>query len=365
MTLTAPRARKLSVICLLLFAAGALYLSWIIARSFLTPILAAAILAIAIYPLHQDMKRYIKSPSASAWVTTLLVLVVVLGPTVLVVSHVANEITGLYGWLSERKTEEGGWTQYVTNLAERPLEWVSAKTGVSREQLRQTALDRIKNLGAALLQWAKSLVVNLGQTIFDLVTMMVTLFFLLRDGVRIRDRLGALIPIEPHRYQELVATISSAITANVYGVLVVAVVQGTLGAIGYAIAGLPSVMLWSVATALFSMIPLGGTALVWLVACVYLLAIGSWGKALFMLAWGAGLISTADNVVRPLVLSGRVKLNTLLIFFSLLGGVEAFGIIGIFLGPIVISVTIALLKMLEEERAEWEAGRNSLGVTER
>ena len=87
------------------------------------------------------------------------------------------------------------------------------------------------------------------------------------------------------------------------------------------------------ATALFSMIPLAGAASVWVVASIYLLAIGSWGKAIFMLAWGAGVISTADNIVRPIVLSGRVKLHTLLIFFSLLGGVKAFGIIGLFTGP--------------------------------
>ena len=139
-----------------------------------------------------------------------------------------------------------------------------------------------------------------------------------------------------------------------YGVVAVALAQGTLGAIGYAIAGLPSVVIWSVATALMSMIPLAGAASVWAIASIYLLAIGSWGKAIFMVAWGAGVISTADNIVRPLVLSGRVKLHTLLIFFSLLGGVKAFGIIGLFVGPIIVSVAMALLKILQEERLDWE-----------
>jgi len=83
-------------------------------------------------------------------------------------------------------------------------------------------------------------------------------------------------------------------------------------------------------------------------------ATGHWGKALFMIIYGAGVISMADNVLRPLVLSGRVKLNTLLIFFSLLGGVEAFGVIGLFVGPIVVSLAMALLTILAEERAEWE-----------
>jgi predicted PurR-regulated permease PerM len=146
-------------------------------------------------------------------------------------------------------------------------------------------------------------------------------------------------------------------------VVAVAVAQGTLGAIGYAIAGLPSVVLWSVATSLFSMVPMAGAAAVWVTATLYLLAIGDWGKAIFMAAWGAGVISMADNIVRPWVLSGKVKLHTLLIFFSLLGGVRAFGIIGLFVGPIIVSVAMALLEILEEERREWEGRSSAEGLS--
>jgi predicted PurR-regulated permease PerM len=95
-------------------------------------------------------------------------------------------------------------------------------------------------------------------------------------------------------------------------------------------------------------------ASVWIVGTLYLLAIGNWGKAIILAAWGAGVISTADNIVRPIVLSRGVKLHTLLVFFSLLGGVRAFGMIGLFIGPIIVSVAMALLEILEEERREWE-----------
>jgi predicted PurR-regulated permease PerM len=270
----------------------------------------------------------------------------------------------LYGWLNERQSMEGGWREYAGNLAQRPLDWVAGRTGMSEQQLKQAVLDRLQNLSTALLDWAKSLVVNIGGTIVNTVIMLLTLFFLLRDGERIRDRIGALLPLEDHRYRQLIETISASIAANMYGVVAVSLAQGTLGAIGYAIAGLPSVMLWSVATSLFSMIPLAGAASVWGAACIYLLAIGHWGKAIFMLAWGAGVISTADNIVRPLILSGRVKLHTLLIFFSLLGGVKAFGVIGLFVGPIIVSVAMALLKILEEERLEWQriSAANAPGI---
>jgi predicted PurR-regulated permease PerM len=348
--------KRLSLLFLVLVTSATLYLSFVIARPFLTPIVTATILAIAIYPLYLRLRTYIRNRSGAALMATLLVLIAILLPAVLIVNTLAHETTALYGWLNEKQSLEGGWREYAGSLIDPPLEWVAGRTGMSEQQLKQAALDRLQNVSAALLNWAKSLVVNIGGTIVNTVIMLLTLFFLLRDGEWIQQRIGSILPIEARRYEQLVETISASIAANMYGVLAVAVAQGTLGAIGYAIAGLPSVMLWSVATALFSMIPLAGAASVWVVASIYLIAIGNWGKAIFMLAWGAGVISTADNIVRPLVLSGRVKLHTLLIFFSLLGGVKAFGIIGLFTGPIIVSVAMALLKILEEERREWELG---------
>jgi predicted PurR-regulated permease PerM len=355
------RGKRLSVLLLVVLTAATLYLSFIIARPFLTPIITATLLAIAINPLFIRISRYIRNRSGAAVLATVLVLIAIVVPAVLIVNTLAHETMALYGWLNEKQSLEGGWREYVGSLVHRPLEWVAARTGMSQQQLQQTALDRLQNVSAALLNWAKSLVVNIGETIIDTVIMLLTLFFLLRDGERIRDRIGAILPIEPRRYQQLIETISVSIAANMYGVLAVSLAQATLGAIGYAIAGLPSVMLWSAATAVFSMIPLAGAASVWVVASIYLMAAGNWGKAVFMLAWGAGVISTADNIVRPVVLSGRVKLHTLLIFFSLIGGVKAFGIIGLFVGPIIVSVAIALLKILEEERLEWEHGSAAAG----
>jgi predicted PurR-regulated permease PerM len=347
------RDKRLSLTFLVLLTAVTLYLSFLIARPFVTPILTAILIAIAVYPLFVRLTRFIQNRSGAALLATLIVLVAIVLPAVFIVNMLAHETTELYSWLNEQKAIEGGWREYVGTLVDPPLTWVAARTGVSQEQLKQAALDRLQSISTNLLNFAKSLVVNIGGTIVDTVIMLLTLFFLLRDGERIRDRIGAILPIEPRRYQQLIETVSASIAANMYGVVAVSLAQAALGAVGYLIAGLPSVMLWSMATAIFSMIPLAGAASVWVVASIYLIAIGNWGKAIFMLAWGASVISTADNIVRPLILSGRVKLHTLLIFFSLLGGVKAFGIVGLFVGPIIVSVAMALLNILEEERAEW------------
>ena len=348
------RDKRLSLLFLILITAVTLYLSFVIARPFLTPILTAILLAIAIYPMYRRLTLSIRNRSGAALVATFIVLVTILTPTVFIVNKLAHETREVYGWLNERQSIEGGWREYLGHVADPAFAWIATKTGMSQEQLRQTGLDRLQTLSTTLLNWAESLALNIGETIVDSVIMLLTLFFLLRDGEYIRERIGSIVPIEPHRYEQLVETISASIAANLYGVIAVAAAQATLGAIGYTIAGLPSVMLWSVATFMFSMIPLAGAASVWVVASLYLLAIGNWPKAIFLACWGAGLISTADNIVRPLVMSGKVKLHTLLIFFSLLGGVRAFGIIGLFVGPIIVSVAMALVKILEEERRTWD-----------
>ncbi|HYO81165.1 MAG TPA: AI-2E family transporter, partial [Bryobacteraceae bacterium] len=345
--------KRLSLVFLVLFAASTLYLTFIIARPFLTPILIATLIAIAIYPAFQHVSRRIPNRSGAALAATVIVLIAIVLPTVLIVERLAHETAALYAWLHERQAVEGGWREYFGTLLDPALEWTATRTGMSVERLRQMALERLQGVNAALLKWARSMLVNLGETVVYTIIMLVTLFFLLRDGERIRDRIGRLLPIEARRYQQLIDTISASITANLYGVIAVALAQATLGCIGYAIAGLPSVALWSVATAISSMIPLAGAASVWVAGTVLLLITGNWGKAIFLAIWGAGVISTADNVVRPLVLSRGVKLHTLLVFFSLLGGVRAFGIIGLFLGPIIVSVAMALLDILEEERQEW------------
>jgi len=346
--------KKLSFVFLLLLTAAALYLSFLIARPFLAPIITATLLAVAVYPLFTLVHRTVRNRNGAALLATMVVLLALLLPTVLIVNRLAKETKTLYGWLNEQSSARGGWEESLTRLAERPLAWIEVKTGISREQLKTAALERLREASVWLLNWAKSLALNITGTIVDTFIILFTLFFLLRDGPAFLQRVGSILPLEPNQYARLLKTISDSIVANIYGVLAVAFAQGTLGALGYWIAGLQNVMLWSLITGLFSMIPLIGAAAVWVVGVIYLATTAHWGKALFLLVYGTGVISMADNIVRPLVLSGRVKLNTLLIFFSLLGGVQAFGIVGLFVGPIIVSVTTALVGMLAKQRREWE-----------
>ena len=351
------RQRKLSFAFIVILTAVAVYLSFLIARPFLGSIIAAALLAVMTYPLFTLLRRWVRRRSAAALLTTMTVFVVLLLPAIFVVNTIADEMQVLYGWINQQNPEGERWDAVLRRLTDPPVRWIEQKTGISREQVRSAASAQLQGVSASLLDWAKSFAVNITGTVVDTVIMLVTLFFFLRDGPAILARAGSIVPLDRERYNNLLRTISDSMRANFYAVIAVAAVQSVLGFIGYWIAGLPSVVLWTVMTALFSPVPMVGAGAVWGAGVIYLALSGYWGRAIFLLAYGAGIISLSDNFVRPLVISGRAKMNALLVFFSILGGVQAFGVIGLFVGPIVVSLAIALLQMVTEERQQWERPR--------
>jgi predicted PurR-regulated permease PerM len=176
-----------------------------------------------------------------------------------------------------------------------------------------------------------------------------TLFFALRNGHAIYQQLLDHSPLGPPRTSRMAEAARAMLVASFYGVVSVAAAQGILCGLGAWIAGLPSPALWGLATSATSVIPVFGSALVWVPASITLLTQGSVGYGIFMLIWGALLISQVDSLVRPWVLIAQVPMNGLVIFITLLGGVHAFGLIGIFMGPVILAATLELLGILREE----------------
>jgi predicted PurR-regulated permease PerM len=191
-----------------------------------------------------------------------------------------------------------------------------------------------------------SFVVNSVITIF-------TLFFLFREGKSMRRRVAAVTPLTSEQVEKLFSGIENTIIGTVYGGLVVAAVQGGLVGLALWAFGIPSPVLWGAVAAFFALLPLVGTAIVWVPATIYLLATSHYVQAIILVAWGAGIVGTVDNFLRPYLISGRVQMHTLLIFFSVFGGVTVFGFLGLFVGPVILAVTITLLGLLRDETRSW------------
>jgi predicted PurR-regulated permease PerM len=189
----------------------------------------------------------------------------------------------------------------------------------------------------------------------DSVVVFFSLFFFFREGESILQGAGAVLPLNQDQTEKLFAGISETMTANLYGGLAVAAAQGILTGLAFGILGVSAPVLWALVTALASLVPVIGSTLVWGPASILLFIGGHWIKALILAAWGAGVVGQVDAVVRPYVIGAHVKVHTLLVFFSLLGGVEAFGIVGIFIGPVVLSVTMAIFEMLRNTDFSWKS----------
>jgi predicted PurR-regulated permease PerM len=342
-------ATKQATTWFLIGVAGlALYLCYRIAEPFLSPIFAAVALAIVFYPLHARIESVIRRPNVAATLSTTLVMLVVAIPAVFLGMAVTRELGGLYQSLSEKSAAQGGLSPFLMHLMQAPFRLVGRYIDLSQIDVRSTLLQWLDQISRYLVSFGARAVSNILSLILASVVVFFTLFFLFRDGPRIQQRTAAMLPLSQRHATKFVTGISETIMASVYGGIAVGFAQGSLTGLGFWVLGLSSPVVWGLAAALASLVPVVGTGMVWAPAVVVLLIGGHWVKALILAAWGAAVVAQIDAVVRPYVVSGRAKMHNLLIFFALLGGVQAFGIMGIFIGPVVVSVTIAVLDMLQE-----------------
>jgi predicted PurR-regulated permease PerM len=330
------------------------YALWRIFLPFLNAITWAAFLALILYPSNVFLRRRFRGNRAAAAITvTLLTPVVVLAPATLLVMAFVSQARALVGLL-----QNAAQRYHINSLDDlrqfpsvaRFLAWLQGNFGVSVEDIQtwfvghtQEMLQRLAGMGGTVFLGA------LG-TLVGFLLMLFLLFFLLRDGDRMVGHARALIPLPAERKALLIDHLVGVTRAVVFGTGVTATLQGLMVGIGFAVTGLPSPVVFGALAALLAMLPVGGTALVW-VPGVLALAFGSnrWGAAIALLIWGL-ILSTLDNVLRPVLISGRAQISTLAVFFGVLGGLSAFGPIGLVLGPVVLSLVIALLRFLEEEQ---------------
>ncbi len=341
--------------------AVALYVCYLLFRPYLTPILFASVIAIVFYPLHRSVQKTLRNPSFGAIISTLVTLLLTVVPLTFLLLAVSNELGGLYQALAVRSAGAGGMIAYLVHGAESVVSWAGKYFPIPPVDLRGVLLSRLETTSTSLLRFGASLASNLFSFAVNAAITLVVLFFLFRDGESAVSKLMAALPLDQQRASELRSRISSTMMANVYGSLAVGALQGTLTGLSFWALGLGSPALWGVATGVLSLVPIFGSALVWVPASIWLLLTGHYVKAAILLGLGVAVIGTVDNVVRPLIIHRSLRLHPILVLFSLLGGVQLFGVLGLFIGPVILSVTAALLGMLQEDLSPKHNDSNSTG----
>jgi predicted PurR-regulated permease PerM len=341
---------RASVWFLLALLVGFLMLGFLVFRFFLQPIAFATIIGIGFHPLHVALTRLIGGRNRSALLTTFIVILIFVLPVLLLVSAAGGELIKAARHLSDRSSEEGGPIAYLSHKQDKILGWLGKYLDIQELRLEDALANLPRQVSRALLTAGRALVGGLAGFAGNAILTFLILFFVFRDGQVAVENVTSVLPLTQEQAQRLVLRIHDSIVANLYGILAVGLAQGVLTGMGLAILGVGSALLLGLAAAFCSLIPLLGTMLVWLPTAIYLMATGHLWKGIIMLLWGALIVGLVDNIVRPLILSGKVKLHPVILLFALLGGVQVFGVIGIFIGPLVVSMIAALIGMLREER---------------
>src|SRR5262245_27361391 len=297
--------------------AVALYVCYLLFRPYLTPILFASVIAIVFYPLHRPVQKIFRNATLGAIISTLVTLLLTVVPLTFLLLAVSNELGGLYQALAVRSAGAGGMIAYLVHGAERAVSWAAKFFPIPPVALRGVLLGRLGSTSASLLRFGASLAGNLFSFAVNAAITLVVLFFMFRDGESAVSKLMAALPLDQQRASELRSRISSTMMANVYGSLAVGALQGTLTGLAFWALGLGSPALWGVATGVLSLVPIFGSALVWVPASILLLFTGHYVKAAILIGLGVAVIGTVDNVVRPLIIHKRMSLHPILIFFSL------------------------------------------------
>lgn len=223
---------------------------------------------------------------------------------------------------------------------------------ITIESITEQITSFASTLGTTLLAVSTKFVGDATNFLMDFLLMLFVLFFLLRDNDKVISTLRHILPFSRSQEDRLLDEIESVSKSAVMGSFLTAIAQGIAGGIGMWLAGFPG-LFWGTMMGFASFIPVVGTALIWVPATAYLFITGDMTWGIFLLVWSVAIVGSIDNVLRPILMQGSAGMNTLMIFFSLLGGIHLFGLIGLIYGPLIFAITIVLFKLYEEEFAEF------------
>lgn len=312
----------------------------------------ATVLAILFMPLYRRLtKRFNERHNLSAVATVLAIVVIVILPASVITGLLVQEGIGIYERIQSGELNFGRYFQQVFGALPPWATGLLERFGIA------SIADVQARLSAGLakgIQFLAGQAMNVGQNAFEFVLnffiLLYLLFFFLRDGASLSQRMREALPLERDLQQNLAAKFANVIRATIKGNIVVAIVQGALGGIIFALLGIRAAVFWGVVMMFLSLLPAVGTALVWLPVAIYLLVAGSTWQGLVLIAYGVLVIGLVDNVLRPILIGKDTKLPDWIVLMSTLGGLVIFGFNGFVIGPVIAAMFIAVWDVVASSR---------------
>jgi len=337
-----------------------LYQLYAVFAGFLAPIIWAAILAMLFFPLYVVVRRWSGGrETVAALALTLLVTAVIVLPTISLSSVITREGASLYQRLSEY-VSSGGFTADVERLRASRLGRLVHRLEGYEIDWASAARSSVDTASAVVVAQVTSVAKNVAVFLLDFTIMVFTLFFLFRDGERMYRGLRDLIPMDPSHKDAIFSVLYQTLSAVTQGMVATALAQGVLTWVALWGLGLPYTAFLGVLAGFLSLIPFVGAAGVWIPCTIYLAATGDFVRAIILLVYGSLVISMVDNVLRPLLIGNQTRLPTLFLFFGILGGVQVYGVLGLFLGPVLLAIVVAFIRIYQEQFATAEASASTV-----
>ncbi len=343
------------------FLIGLLLILLALLATFISPfavdLAIAGIMVAAVYPVHRWIYKKISfSRSLSAFVSMLLIIIVILLPFTLFGFFVADQAADAYVVVSDRinitvEVDEAGSTSKILEMIPFSDRIVSVfkYLPISTSDILRTAGDAVGVVSSFLLSKTTNILKHLSLFLVHLLVFLIALFYFLRDGDRLALYIRSLIPLSKKYRQELFTKLSNLSYGIIYGIFGAAIAQGLLVGIGFSIAGISNAAFWGAIAALFSPVPFIGTTVVWLPAVIFLAISGQYITAILLLAWCALIVGMADNVIKPYVIGSSAQLHPLATLLVLLGGTFVFGLKGLLFGPLVLTLALSFLHIYKLE----------------
>ncbi len=338
------------VLIVALLVAG--YACYLLVAPYMNSIIMAFIISLLMFPLHEWLEKKLPGhPNIASLLSCTLLTFIIILPLLAVFAAIIQQgsVTSqnIYHWVSD-----GG----IQDFLQQP--WIAKGLKLAGEYLPFEDIDP-KSIAEKVAQLASAFGTNLVSVsakilgdatnfLASFMLMLFVLFFLLRDHDTIIRTIRHILPLSRSQEDKLLDEIEKVSKSAVLGSFLTAIAQGIAGGIGMWMCGFAG-LFWGTMFGFASFVPVVGTALIWIPATVYLLIIGELGWAAFLAIWSIVFVGSIDNILRPLLMQGSAGMNTLMIFFSLLGGIQLFGLIGLIYGPLIFAITIVLFNMYEEE----------------
>lgn len=330
------------------------YLTYRILQPFLNAVAWAVIFSIVFYPVYAFLLKYLRFKFISSTLTLLIIILIVLGPLTYLSFILASEI-GDFVETINKDTIDSIRDVFTNTKITRLFDKVQSYTGMEGIDISDILAENIKKIGNGMVNSLSTGITNITGVLIDFILMLFTVFFLLKDGPGFLSRIRGYLPFSEEDKERLISRVKDMIISTVYGGVVVAIIQGTSGGIAFYLLGIKSPVLWGTAMSVLSFLPMLGTFSIWGPASGYLFIHGMYVKGVILLLIGFFIISMVDNILKPLIISGRTKMPTLAVFFSVLGGIKLFGFIGFIMGPLVLVLFVSVFEIFRQK----EGGENA------